>query len=321
MKLSLEQLASIAQGAVKVEQKGELIQFHRFTEEQEKVYETTGYHPKQYATAGVRLCFKTDATAFDLKVVASKGSSRTYYVHDVEVNGKYIGSIKGEMQDFYGEAEGHFALGVGDKEVCIYFPWSACSMVKEMVLDGASYVEPIKKAKKVLVFGDSITQGYDALYPMNRYAGKVADALGAEEINKAIGGEKFCPWLSDLKEPFEPDYITVAYGTNHWHRATPEQYRAIAADFYANLAKHYPNAKVYALTPIWRKDCTDETAFRDFEQLGELIAEVVAPYENMECINCRKFVPEDETLFSDLYLHPNDAGFKYYAEGVVKAIQ
>jgi hypothetical protein len=157
--------------------------------------------------------------------------------------------------------------------------------------------------------------------PMNRYAGKVADALEAEEINKAIGGEKFCPWLSDLKEPFEPDYVTAAYGTNHWHRATPEEFRAIAADFYANLAKHYPNAKIYALTPIWRKDCTDETAFRDFEQLGELIAEVVAPYENIECMNCRNIVPEDENLYSDLYLHPNDAGFKYYAEGVIKALE
>jgi hypothetical protein len=89
----------------------------------------------------------------------------------------------------------------------------------------------------------------------------------------------------------------------------------------AKLLKLNPNAKIYALTPIWRKDCTDETAFRDFEQLGELIAEVVAPYENIECMNCRNIVPEDENLYSDLYLHPNDAGFKYYAEGVIKALE
>ena len=33
------------------------------------------------------------------------------------------------------------------------------------------------------------------------------------------------------------------------------------------------------------------------------------------------FIPEDETLFSDLYLHPNDEGFKYYSEGVKKAVK
>ena len=74
------------------------------------------------------------------------------------------------------------------------------------------------------------------------------------------------------------------------------------------------------MTPIWRKDRTDETGFRDFEELGEIIKEVVKQYKNIECIDCRNAVPEDENLFSDLYLHPNDEGFKYYAESVIKAL-
>jgi hypothetical protein len=42
----------------------------------------------------------------------------------------------------------------------------------------------------------------------------------------------------------------------------------------------------------------------------------------MACrVKGRHFIPEDETLFSDLYLHPNDAGFKYYSEGVKKAVE
>ena len=320
MKLTFEQIVSITQGAVRVDKNGGCVQFHRFTREQEKTYEKTDFHPKQYATAGVRLCFKTDGSVLNMKVVTTKASSRTFFSHDVVVDGTYIGSLKNPTEEIAGEFAGIFELGEGEKQVCIYFPWSACSMLKEMTLENATYVIPVKRAKTVLVYGDSITQGYDAMYPMNRYAGNLADALDAEEINKAIGGEKFCPWLSDAKEEFEPDYISVAYGTNHWHRATPEQFRTLAADFYANLVKHYPNAKIFALTPIWRKDRTDETAFRDFEQIGELIAEVVAPYDNIECIDCRNFVPEEETLYSDLYLHPNDEGFRYYSEGVKKAL-
>lgn len=320
MKLTFEQVVSIAQGAVKVDMNGDAIQFHRFTKAQEEVYDTTEYAPKHYATAGVRLCFKTDSESLAMKVVMSKGSSRKFWSHDITVDGKYIGSFRRDGEEIFGEFEEAFSLGTGDKTVCIYFPWSACSLLKEMSLDDGSYVVPVKRAKTVLVYGDSITQGYDALNPINRYAGKLADALDAEEINKAIGGEKFCPWLAEAKEDFEPDYISVAYGTNHWHRATSEEFRAIASEFYATLAKNYPNAKIYALTPIWRKDRTDETGFRDFEELGEIIKEVVKQYKNIECIDCRNAVPEDENLFSDLYLHPNDEGFKYYAESVIKAL-
>ena len=76
-----------------------------------------------------------------------------------------------------------------------------------------------------------------------------------------------------------------------------------------------------ALTPIWRKDRTDITHFESFEEIGEVIADVVKKYDNVTCISGRNFVPEDETLFSDLYLHPNDKGFKYYSEGVKKAVE
>lgn len=321
MKLSFEQIKGIVQGAVYVDMNGACMQFHRFTKEQEEVYDVSQYHPKQYATAGVRLWFMTDSKSLDMKVVISKGSSRKFWAHDVVVNGTMIGSFQNETEeDIFGEFEKHFDLGEGEKSVCIYMPWSACSMLKEMILDDGSYVKPVKKDKKVLIYGDSITQGYDALNPINRYAGNLANALDAEEINKAIGGEKFCPWLAEAKEDFEPDYISVAYGTNHWHRATSEQFREICDEFYGNLVKNYPNAKIYALTPIWRKDRTDQTGFRDFEEIGEIIAGVVKKYDNIECISCRDFVPEDETLFSDLYLHPNDAGFEYYSEGVKKAI-
>ena len=51
-----------------------------------------------------------------------------------------------------------------------------------------------------------------------------------------------------------------------------------------------------------------------------MIEEVVKKFSNIEVVSCRQFIPEDETLFSDLYLHPNDEGFKYYSEGVKKAV-
>lgn len=320
MKLSFEQIAAITQGAVKVDRNGDLIQFHRFTEEQEKGYDGSEYHPKQYATAGVRLNFKTDSENLFLKVHTAKGSSRKFFAHDVLVDGKLIGSLKNETEEIAGRFEGTFALGEGVKEVCIHLPWSVCAMLEELSLDDGSFIEPVKRTKKIITFGDSITQGYDAVNPSNRYAANLADALEAEEICKAIGGEEFCPWLAEMKDEIEPDYISVAYGTNHWHRANPEELRNICEKFFDKLVANYPNAKIFAITPIWRKDRTDVTKFEYFEQIGEIICDVVKKYDHVECISGRNFVPEDEKYFSDLYLHPNDEGFAYYFEGIRKAL-
>ena len=319
MNLTYKQIESIVQGVAYMEQKEEGIQFHRFTTFQEKEYDDSEFHPRQYATAGVRLNFKTDSRSLYMKVVTGMVSSRNYFAHDILVNGEYIGSLNNNSEDVCGEFEKGFELGEGVKNVCIHFPWSICSILKELCLDDASFIEPVKKDKKILVFGDSITQGYDAENPMNRYAAKLADALEAEEFNKAVGGEVFCPWLAESKNNIEPDYISVAYGTNHWHRSSPEELRAICEEFYDKLVLNYPNALVFALTPIWRKDRTDITKFESFEEIGEIIADVVKKYDNVTCISGRHFIPEDETLFADLYLHPNNAGFKYYSEGVKNA--
>ena len=319
MKLTYELIASIVQGVARVEQKEEGIQFHRFTEAQERGYDDLG-NCQQYATAGVRLNFKTDSKILYMKVLPRQVCSRKFFAHDILVNGEFIGSLKNKTEEIFGEFEETFELGEGTKDVCIHFPWSVCSTLKEMSLDDGSFVEPVKNEKKVIIFGDSITQGYDAVNPMNRYAANLADALEAEEINKAIGGEAFCTWLAELKEEIDPDYISVAYGTNHWHHSSSQEFRAICEEFYDKLTANYPNAKILAITPIWRKDRTDITRFENFEEIGEIIADVVEKYENVTCISGSNFIPEDETLFSDLHLHPNDAGFKYYSESIRRFI-
>lgn len=115
MILTYEQIASIAQGVAYVEQNEEEIQFHRFTSAQEKGYDRSEFHPKQYATAGVRLHFKTDSKSLYVKVLTSRGSSRLFFAHDVLVNGEYIDSLKNDTEDSYGEFDKEFALGEGVK--------------------------------------------------------------------------------------------------------------------------------------------------------------------------------------------------------------
>ena len=229
MKLTFEQIKSITTGAVCVEKEDDKIRFHRFTEQQEILYGKGGktFNVRCAASAGIRFRFKTNSQTLKLKFEILKGSSRWYYSFDVFVNGKVVGYLDNfsgvQLPRNYtgvelplGNAEKEFALGKGDKEVCVYFPWSVCPLLEELSLEDGAYVIPVKPSKKLLAFGDSITQGFDALRPSGRYISRLADALEAEEFNKGIGGERYCPDLARLRDTFTPDYILVAYGSNDW---------------------------------------------------------------------------------------------------------
>ena len=195
------------------------------------------------------------------------------------------------------------------------------TLFEEISVDDNSFVEVIKPEKKLLVFGDSITQGYDALRPSNRYITKIADLLCAEEYNKAICGEIFFPELANLKDSFIPDYITIAYGTNDWNRIDEETLKYKSKAFFENIAQNYPNSKIFAITPIWRKDMSEYRKFGDFRKVEQVIRNAAMDIEKITVVSGFDFVPKDEKYFADLKLHPNDNGFKYYAENLYREIK
>ena len=265
-----------------------------------------------------------------INVNINRSSSRTYFAFDLYVDGKYSDSLKNFTEEdekvlIYpskeyelGVFEKTFSLGDGKKTVKLVFPWSVEPVVKAIELKGATFVNPVKKSKKLLVYGDSITHGYDALYPSKSYAELMAEAFDAEIVNKAIGGEVFCPELSDFKADFVPDFITVAYGTNDWnHVATAEEFEKNCRGFIENLIKNYPCIKIFALTPIWRDVNGKDDKFCKFDELDGFMQKIYADYDAVTCISCRHFVPESSDYFADLTLHPNDKGFSHYAKGVV----
>ena len=146
----------------------------------------------------------------------------------------------------------------------------------------------------------------------------MAEAFDAELVNKAIGGEVFCPELAGFKVDFTPDFITVAYGTNDWNvMPTEAEFEKNCRGFVENLIKNYPGVKIFAFTPIWR-DVTDiPEKFCDFETLDGIMQRIYGDYPQITCISARNFVPESSDYFADLTLHPNDKGFSHYAKGVV----
>lgn len=333
MKLNFEQIKSITTGAVHIEEENNGIAFFRFTKEQSELYRITNenFYNRVFATAGVRFMFKTDSKSLRLSAVVERKTSRCYFSFDVFANEKSVGYMDNfsgvELPENYTETElpmgeftKEFDLGEGEKTVCVYFPWSVIPWIRSVEIDDGAYINPVKRAKKLLAFGDSITQGYDALRSSGRYVSILADKLSAEELNKGIGGEIFFPALAEIADDISPDYVTVAYGTNDWSKTTEEDFKVRCRKFYKTLSEKYPDAKIFAITPIWRKDNQNKTEFGAFENVEKDIREAVSDLSNVTLIGGLDLVPHDEKFYADLRLHPNDAGFVHYAENLYKKL-
>ncbi len=337
MKLTNEQIRSLIHGAAYTAEKDGKVVMYRFTEEQSRAYQkrSTEFYKKNFCTAGIRLEMMTDSETLELTVEVHPGTlTRKFFAHTVYVNNMYIGRIAdnsvektiytGRIADNSIEKtiySGRFHLGTGEKKVCVYFPWSAVSHIVEVSVDDGATVAPVKKSRRMILFGDSITHGVDAQDPANSYASLLVDALDADGINKAIGGETFFPELATLPDGATPDLITVAYGSNDWSHTPLNEFKDNCRMFYTNLRQLYPNAKIFALTPIWRKDYQKATQCGKFSDACEYIASVAESLPDVTAISCYDFVPKNERFFSDLRLHPNDLGFAFYGKNLMDAIQ
>ena len=334
MKLCVEKLRKITLGSVEIEETEKGISFHRFSKIQREMYKvrSADFYKKVFAPSGVKLSFRTDSEFLFVKGEACPSSSRKYYSLDLFIDGEKKDSFDNFSQETeapsttgeypLGCFEKHFDLGEGVKEVVLCMPWSVQVAFSEIAVSDGAFLEAVKPEKKMLVFGDSITHGYDAACTSNSYISRLSRYLKAEEYNKAIGGEVFWPELADTDEPFEPDFITVAYGTNDWSKsASLEQFQANSKGFYENLARRYPSVPIFAISPIWRAAYKMEKPCGDFRNVHNFFVQIAENIPNMIVIDGWEFVPQNPDLFADKTLHPNDAGFDFYAKGLYEEMK
>ena len=331
MKLSHQQISSITFGAAYTSVSEDRTVFHRFTQAQEEFYRTVcdDFYNKCFATSGIHLDFYTDSRYIEMKVFVKQRSSRKFLSHTVFADGEKVGNLDAKFENengalCQGYLEGRFSFGEIKKQrsVTVFLPWSFSSEICELSIEDGSVIEPAKKNMRMICFGDSITQGYDAYEAQNPYATSLSTLLCADSRNKGIGGEFFKAGLAEIcDEGFDPEVITVAYGTNDWSgEASREIFEQNCSQFYERLSKNYPNAKIFAISPIWRVDVSRITAVGEFGYVKEFFASIADKYDNVTLIDATKFVPEQCDLLSDT-VHPNDEGFAYYAKNLIEEIK
>ncbi|MBQ6845626.1 MAG: SGNH/GDSL hydrolase family protein, partial [Oscillospiraceae bacterium] len=214
-----------------------------------------------------------------------------------------------------------FSLGKGEKCIKIILPGTVKAELSFLELSDASYIDPLKFKKKALIYGDSITQGFDALNPSRVYSLKLCDYLDADGINKAVGGAIYEPALAKAGEAFEVDYVFGAYGINDWARQIDkDSFKDNCRRFWEELCKKYPSAKKFLITPIWAKIWEDEKAMGKLSDVHKLIEDSVSSLSGIEIIDGWELVPHDKNLFGDENIHPNSLGFDEYYKNLIKKL-
>lgn len=320
-KLAFEEIMGATRGAVRFERRDGRLYFHRFTPDEYTRY--TPHDPEMLkkrmpATSCVHIVFYTDSDRLYLKAHLFGASSRLFGdAIDVLVDGVLYRSL-GHAGKEESEIDATVGLPFGEKKITLVLPGLFGAAIDTLAIsEEATFISFFPK-KKMIIYGDSITQGYDASEPSRSYANRIALALDAHAVCKAIGGEVFHPHLAELDTGVaDPDLITVAYGVNDWHFgvSSEKEFYENAHAFLTTLARRYPSARLCVLSPIWCADA-DRTDLFPFRKIPEILSAAVAELPNARLIDCFDFVPHDGAMFADWGLHPNSEGYDCYFEGL-----
>lgn len=320
MILDLNKIKDITCGAVKIKEVDGYIEFDRMNDTQkEKQGELRAYKQRARSTSGVRLAMITDSKkiSFNYKFLPAAPYPAGFF--DIYVDGSII-SHQGSEDGDGGNVE--VELGCGKKKVEVYFPWARRAIIANLTLDDGAVVEPLKRRLKLLAYGDSITHGTLAMYPSLTYICRLASMLNADIVSsKGIGGDVFSDRIISAPDDLDPDIITVAYGSNDWSREDPQDVAKAIRRFFSLLRAAYPEAKIFAITPIWRADFEKQTQFSfGTDGMDGFIRENAKGIYDIIFINGWNMVPHLPEFFSDGFLHPNDLGHGIYAQNLYKEI-
>lgn len=272
--------------------------------------------------AGVSIQLRTDSPWMDLEVEVAE-RARNFFGVDVEVDGEIVASVHAKHVDgvfkqrlFDLQNEPRF-----ERDIRVYLPHCCAMKFNSVGICDDADVEAVEPAAfKLLCFGDSITQGMDAISPLATYTHQLGRLLNAELFNVGIGGHVFDAEFIDPAFPVKPNFITVAYGTNDWnHLKTADEIEENVTAFLQKLTNLYPDVHVALITPLWRKNWNEEKVIGNLRDFSKHIDNAAADYENVYLINGFELVPHDERFYAD-GLHPNELGFMHFAANLYRQL-
>lgn len=290
----------------------------RFTDKLFQFYKSTGvaqFPERAVQTAGITLEFYTTQEEISFTFFFTC-FARNWITFDVYENDVFMETLHFDDRIL----ESRFCYkkrSSGECKIVIYMPATADTHFKDFDLGNYRPVEA--PSTKYLALGCSITQGMEAVSPSITYANIVKHHFDAQILNLGIGGFIYDPDSLDENLPYNPDIITVAYGTNDTASdSSVEEITTKTSMYMEKLKSIYPDKTVHVITPVWRKEWDDNTAFcQKAMEVRNMIASK-AFNQHFHVIDGRYAVPHSSAFYKDGFLHPNDLGFALYGLYVVK---
>ena len=305
------------------------VRFHRFSEQQKKQYYydslKTGkdYVLRTMASSNIILDCITNSEVLGIQYLWNPATGHDEAVFDFYVDGVLYGYHETTEKD-----EGILAFDIpqGEHRITLFFPWQVIVDIKSIILSEGAYVKKIRRNRRILVFGDSISQGYICRHPSLSYTGYITRKLDAECLNQAIGGYWFEKNSLDEKLQFwEPDCIITAYGTNDYFLYdTREEFSSGIREYMQKLCDIFPQTPILGIMPIPRFDepylAKQKIADFSLKDSYDIIRETYDKYPTVSILeDC--FFPRHPDFFASDLIHPNDLGFQIYGEAVSSKIQ
>lgn len=317
MRLTYDQIRSVAVGALRFEESAEGIRFYKTTPRQVEAWRNLneGLGRNAESSTGIRLDFHTNSRRLTFRTAG--GNKFELFLNNLLV-GQYqnesLPEVTVELTDPLGHPQ-------NEARVTLYFPsLDAGGVIQSMELDDGSYIRRHQFDRKFLFLGDSITQGALASIDSLSYVNRVSRHYNAESVNQGVGGGFFHPSTFD-HIPFDPDAIFVAFGTNDFrHCPSLNELRNRVSAYLSLLAEEYASKLFFVISPTWRGTRDSRAMEGTFEDCRSLIAEE-AERLGMIHIDGLTLVPPLPIFFQDGYLHPNDNGFSLYAENLISQLE
>ena len=314
MKLSNVSIKRLVKGACYFEERGGYLFSYHYTKEQIDYFkDRIDWGPRARFSAGVKIELITDATELSFKLFPADftpdQATVDLYIDDVAHEIYYLTEDKATKISF--------ALPQGKKKVSIYLPINGEVGVRDLSFNG-SYKAAKDKKPKVLAIGDSITQGYGAVYAGASYINVLSRLCGFEVMNQAIGGYRFDEGGVQEIPGYEPDKVIVALGTNYYDAPDLYDYEPETVAFFEKLHKLFGDKKTAVVTPVWRNNDTD------FERLAwctQIIERECAKYGNITVIKGFDLIPPINECFMPDKVHPNPYGMLLMADNLSKELK
>ena len=204
-------------------------------------------------TTGVRMDFYTDADTISFHYSVTAGFFDGSADHPVDTfniyeNGEYKSSQK-VVKGMPGDVVYRRKSTDPESRITILFPGYHGVSLSMFDLGNTRPVEEYDH--KILVFGDSISQGLFAEKPGDNYIHQVCSTLNADYMNLSVGGEIFRSAALDEEIHFDPTYILVALGTNDYYGGVDKgAVSGNAISYLSRVKEIYPDVPITVISPF-----------------------------------------------------------------------